>query len=243
MSNRKNNKKTKKWFSSFLIALTIAILAYYYPELMGDEDKEPSRDGLIPVELVKTIDGDTIKIMYEGEEKNVRYLLIDTPETNHPRLGKQPFGQEAKVRNQELLQKGQLEIEFDIGEKYDKYGRLLAYIYIDGKSVQEQLLKEGLARVAYVYPPNTRYLDEFEKAEKQAKKSGIGIWTLEDYATDRGFDSDAHPVGKVKQPVSGKVENFKNCTELRKKYPDGVKKGHPAYANHLDRNHDGRACK
>ncbi|WP_251671705.1 MULTISPECIES: thermonuclease family protein [unclassified Sporosarcina] len=243
MSNRKKDMKPKKWISSFLIALAIAVLAFYYPELMGEEDKGPSRDGLIPVELVKTIDGDTIKIIYEGKEQNVRYLLIDTPETNHPRLGKQPFGQEAKVRNQELLQKGQLEIEFDIGEKYDKYGRLLAYIYIDGKSVQEQLLKEGLARVAYVYPPNTRYLDEFEKAEKQAEKSGIGIWTLEDYATDRGFDSEKHTVDETKQqPVSGKAENFKNCTELKKKYPDGVKKGHPAYANHLDRNQDEWAC-
>ncbi|WP_153730894.1 thermonuclease family protein [Sporosarcina obsidiansis] len=240
MSTKKKNAG-KKWISSFLIAVVVAIAAVYFPELMGEQKKEPSRDGLIPVELVKTIDGDTIKILYEGKEQNVRYLLIDTPETNHPRLGKQPFGQEAKVRNQELLQKGQLEIEFDIGEKYDKYGRLLAYIYIDGKSVQEQLLKEGLARVAYVYPPNTRYLDEFEQAQQQAKKAGIGIWTLEDYATDRGFDSDKHSVDEV-NPVSGKVESFKNCTELREVYPEGVTKGHSAYAKHLDRNQDGRAC-
>ena len=138
----KQNKR-KKMITSLLIALGIAIVAIYFPELLEEEEKEPSRQGLIPVELVKTIDGDTIKIMYEGKEENVRYLLIDTPETNHPRLGKQPYGQQAKVRNQELLQKGQLEIEFDVGGKYDKYGRLLAYIYIDGKSVQEQLLKEG----------------------------------------------------------------------------------------------------
>ncbi|MEV9641904.1 thermonuclease family protein [Mammaliicoccus sciuri] len=241
MSTKKKNTG-KKWVGSFLIAVVVAIAAVYFPELM-EEKKEPSRDGLIPVELVKTIDGDTIKIMYEGKEQTVRYLLIDTPETNHPRLGKQPFGQEAKVRNQELLQKGKLEIEFDIGEKYDKYGRLLAYIYIDGKSVQEQLLKEGLARVAYVYPPNTRYLDEFEKAEQHAKKSGVGIWTLEDYATDRGFDSDKHPANETaKQSVSGEKGIYPNCTELRKQYPDGVKKGHPAYASHLDRNNDGRAC-
>ena len=41
----------------------------------------------IPVTLVRTIDGDTIKILYEGKEVNVRYLLIDTPETSHPKLG------------------------------------------------------------------------------------------------------------------------------------------------------------
>ncbi|MDV6378055.1 thermonuclease family protein [Sporosarcina sp. GW1-11] len=240
--NNKKQTKNKKWISSLLLAAVLVIAAIYFPELFGDEEKQPSRSGLIPVELVKTIDGDTIKIMYEGKEVNVRYLLIDTPETNHPRLGKQPFGQQAKVRNQELLQKGQLEIEFDIGDKYDKYGRLLAYIYIDGKSVQEQLLKEGLARVGYVYPPNTKHLDAFKSAEAQAKKSGIGIWTLEDYATDRGFDSDTYPNKENKQPVSGKMESFKNCAELREKYPEGVKKGHPAYAEHMDRNRDGWAC-
>ena len=240
-SQTKQNKQ-KKLITSILIAVAVVIVAFYFPELLGDEEQEPSREGLIPVELIKTIDGDTIKIMYEGKEENVRYLLIDTPETNHPRLGKQPFGQQAKVRNQELLQKGQLEIEFDVGGKYDKYDRLLAYIYIDGKSVQEQLLKEGLARVAYVYPPNTRHLDAFKKAEQQAKKSGIGIWTLEDYTTDRGFDSEKYPADSVKIPVYGENQDFKNCTELRKVYPNGVKKGHPAYKEHMDGNKDGRAC-
>ncbi len=187
--NTNKRKKTKGSLSALLIAIVLAI-AYYY---LDEEDTEPSRDGLIPVELVKTIDGDTIKILYEGKETNVRYLLIDTPETNHPRLGKQPFGEQAKQRNQELLNSGKLEIEFDVGPKYDKYDRLLAYIYIDGESVQDKLLEEGLARVAYVYPPNTRYLDEYEKKQAIAKKKGIGIWTIDDYVTDRGFDSEMYP--------------------------------------------------
>ena len=147
-------------------------LFYFYTYVFfPEQEQEPSRSGLIPVELVKTIDGDTIKIKYEGKEQNVRYLLIDTPETNHPRLGKQPFGEKAKERNRELMNSGKLEIEFDIGGKTDKYDRLLAYIYIDGVSVQEKLLEEGLARVAYVYPPNTRHLDAYKKAEEKAKKA------------------------------------------------------------------------
>lgn len=156
------------------------------PEQQTSIEAEPTSTR-IPVELVKTIDGDTIKIIYEGEKINVRYLLVDTPETNHPRLGKQPFGERAKERNQELMNSGKLEIEFDIGERVDKYGRLLAYIYIDGESVQEKLIEEGLARVGYIYPPNTRHLDVYEKAQERAKKAGIGIWSLEDYVTDRGF--------------------------------------------------------
>jgi len=194
-------KKVKKnsmsnILKSVAVIIVVAIGAIYFPELFAEEEETPSRSDLIPVELVKTIDGDTIKIKYEGKEQNVRYLLIDTPETNHERLGKQPFGQQAKDRNTELMNSGKLEIEFDIGERVDKYGRLLAYIYIDGVSIQEKLLEEGLARVGYVYPPNTRHLDAFEKAQERAKKAGIGIWTLEDYATDRGFDSKKYPEGK-----------------------------------------------
>ena len=66
-------------------------------------------------------------------------------------------------------------------------------MYIDSVSVQEKLIEEGLARVGYVYPPNTRHLDPYENAQKRAKKAGIGIWSLEDYATDRGFDSKKYP--------------------------------------------------
>lgn len=192
MKNTKKKPNQKNILKSIVAIIIVALGAIYFPELFSEEDSTPSREGLIPVELVKAIDGDTIKVKYEGKEQNLRYLLMDTPETNHPQLGKQPFGEKAKERNRELLNSGKLEIEFDIGERIDKYGRLLAYVYIDGESVQEKLIEEGLARVAYVYPPNTRHLDLYEKAQERAKKAGIGIWTLEDYVTNRGFDSETH---------------------------------------------------
>lgn len=196
MAKKVKKKSMSNILKSVALVIVVAIGAIYFPELFAEEEETPSQSNLIPVELVKTIDGDTIKIKYEGKEQNVRYLLIDTPETNHAQLGKQPFGQQAKDRNTELMNSGKLEIEFDIGERVDKYGRLLAYIYIDGVSIQEKLLEEGLARVGYVYPPNTRHLDAFEKAQDKARKAGIGIWTLEDYVTERGFDSQKYPEGK-----------------------------------------------
>lgn len=146
----------------------------------------------IDVDVTSVIDGDTIKIMYEGKEETVRYLLIDTPETNHPKLGEQPLGKEATKENKRIIESGDVSIEFDVGDRFDDYGRMLAYIYVDGESVQEQMLKSGLARVAYVYPPNTRYVDDFENEEQQAKDAGIGIWEFENYSTNRGFNSDAY---------------------------------------------------
>ncbi|PIC87436.1 hypothetical protein CSV72_03625 [Sporosarcina sp. P20a] len=232
------------------------------PEKLKDSTETSGTTARIPVELVKVIDGDTIKIIYNDKEQNVRYLLIDTPETNHPRLGKQPFGDEAKARNKELIESGTLEIEFDVGERFDKYNRLLAYIYIDGKNVQKILLSEGLARVAYIYPPNTRYVDPYEKTQAIAKEKKLGIWSVEDYATDTGFNAQAvkekpaepapnsliteqpvapAPAAKPSQPVQS-TEFFQNCTELRKTYPNGVPSSHPAYQSKMDRDKDGFAC-
>ncbi len=207
----------------------------------------PPKEGTtsqIPVTLVSTTDGDTIRIMYNGKNEPIRYLLIDTPETNHPRLGKQPFGDEAKERNRELVNSGDLTIEFDVGEKRDKYDRLLAYVYVDGKSVQETLVREGLARVAYVYPPNTRYLTPYEEAQSLAMSEKIGIWSVEDYTTDSGFGQSQSPVTSptVSSTTSTESEFFQNCTELRKKYPSGVPSTHPAYQAKMDRDKDNYAC-
>lgn len=168
----------------------------YLPELKTETDKpsSPIETGgtteRIPVKYVRTVDGDTIRVIYDGQEVSLRYLLMDTPESVHPKLGKQPFGEEASNRNQELLESGKVSIEFDIGERIDRYGRLLAYVYVDDVNVTETLIREGLARVAYVYPPNTRHLDMYEKAQDAAKKEGAGIWSIENYVTNRGFGSE-----------------------------------------------------
>jgi micrococcal nuclease len=174
-----------------IIGLAAALLLLPGCTLFGSTDTNGATDR-IDVDVTSVIDGDTIKIMYEGKEETVRYLLIDTPETNHPKLGKQPLGSEATAENKRIIESGDVSIEFDVGERFDDYGRLLAYIYVDGESVQEQLLESGLARVAYVYPPNTRYADEFEDVEQTAKKAGIGIWEFENYSTGRGFNADAY---------------------------------------------------
>ena len=206
----------------------------------------------IPVTLVSITDGDTIRVMYNGVNEPVRYLLIDTPETNHPRLGKQPFGAEAKERNRALVNSGNLTLEFDVGEKRDKYGRLLAYVYVDGKSVQETLISDGLARVAYVYPPNTRHLTPYEEAQQVAKSKKLGFWAIEDYATDSGFEStpkasseNASSETSTERSSAVSTETtewFDNCTHLRTKYPNGVASNHPAYQAKMDRDKDNFAC-
>jgi micrococcal nuclease len=199
--------KMKKW-----IFILFALL------LFGCEEIPPSgviqsngTTDQIPVEVVEVIDGDTIKVKYDGNTEKVRFLLIDTPETNHNTLGKQPFGEDAKARNKELLASGDVRIEFDVGERVDDYGRMLAYIYVDGVSVQETLLQEGLARVAYVFPPNTRYIDEFEDASAIAKKQSLGVWETDNYVTNRGFNASVIEETSYTNEVNTTSESDGKC--------------------------------
>ncbi|MDQ8058359.1 thermonuclease family protein [Bacillus velezensis] len=168
-------------------------------EKTADKSKEKDKKELVDVTLDRAVDGDTIKVSYNGNVDTVRYLLIDTPETKKPNSCVQPYGEDASARNKQLVNKGKLQLEFDKGDRTDKYGRMLAYVYADGKSVQETLLKEGLARVAYVYEPNTKYLDTYKKDEQAAKDKDLKIWSKNGYATDKGFNGC---VTKPKKSVS-----------------------------------------
>lgn len=151
---------------------------------------ETSQSGdKVVVHNVIPVDGDTIKVDYDGEKKvPVRFLLIDTPETKHPKLGVQPFGKDASNFTKNAIAKAnKVELEFESDGKRDKYGRLLAYVYVDGESLQEKLLAKGLARVAYIYKSNYIHLDEYQKVEEKAKDKKLNIWSKDGYVTKSGF--------------------------------------------------------
>lgn len=68
-----------------------------------------------------------------------------------------------------MLTDKDVQIELDVSER-DKYGRLLCYLYIDGKMFNEILLEQGYARVAYVFAPNTKYVDQFRAIQDKARE-------------------------------------------------------------------------
>ncbi|WHY69755.1 thermonuclease family protein [Neobacillus sp. SuZ13] len=141
----------------------------------------------IPITLVETIDGDTIKARVKGKVETVRYLLVDTPESKRPGMCVQPFAEEAFQRNNELVKDGSLSLEVEEGPSRDSYDRLLAYVYVDGMSVQEMLIKEGYARVAYIMDPPYKYLKLYKTDENLAKKNKLRIWGTKDYVSYKGF--------------------------------------------------------
>lgn len=179
-------KKSKSLLSAILIAVVISVGSYYGLDLSSFFETEQTAEQGETFEVIKVIDGDTIKINYKGKHENIRFLLIDTPEMSHKQFdGPQPFAVEAKEKVEDLLVGGKVDVEIGVQER-DKYGRLLGYLYVNGKSIQDELLREGLARVAYVYN-DKRHLERYLHIEKEAKKSGKGIWSIENYVTENGF--------------------------------------------------------
>lgn len=126
----------------------------------------------VSARVLRVIDGDTIEVDYEGRKERIRYIGIDCPEI------KQEWGINAKDLNTYLLS-SYIELELDVQER-DRFGRILAYVWIYGKMVNEELVKKGLAMVS-TYPPNVRYVDRFKKAQEEARlyKEGFWKWGLE----------------------------------------------------------------
>lgn len=129
------------------------------------------------VTFKRKVDGDTAVFQYQDEEFTCRFLAIDTPETVKPDTPVQPFGKEASIYTESRLTEAtEIWLEFDEkSDKQDKYDRVLAWVWVDGSLLQEELVQSGLAKVAYVYD-DYKYVDRLEEAQKQAKEKGIGIW-------------------------------------------------------------------
>jgi len=137
----------------------------------------------------RVVDGDTIEVEMDGKTEDVRLLLVDTPETKHPSKPVQPYGPEASEFAKNVLSGKEVTLEFD-GSKRDKYDRLLAYVWVDGKNFNKMLLEEGLARLAYVYEPPYTHYDAFVKAQTKAVNENRNIWSIDGYVQDDGFNGD-----------------------------------------------------
>ena len=81
---------------------------------------------------------------------------------------------EASQRNKELVEGKQVQLEKDVSET-DRYGRLLRYIWLNGRLINEQLVAEGYA-FASVYLPDSKYQTVFQDAERQAREDNEGLW-------------------------------------------------------------------
>ncbi|MCP3136298.1 thermonuclease family protein [Pyxidicoccus xibeiensis] len=120
--------------------------------------------------VAEVIDGDTVVL--EGGER-VRYLLADTPESAGG--AKDCFGAEAHAFNRGLVEGRRVALAY--GEACsDRFGRLLAYVSVDGREVNTLLVERGHACVLHVPPAGSARRAEFQALEAQARHARRGVW-------------------------------------------------------------------
>jgi len=130
----------------------------------------------LSVQVIRVIDGDTIQVCCVfGDREKVRYIGINTPEIHHPMKGVEFFGKEASEANGKLVDGKTVRLEFDVQEQ-DRYGRLLAYVYLEeGTFVNAWLAENGYAMVMTI-PPNVKHQDLFLKLQREAREARRGLW-------------------------------------------------------------------
>lgn len=131
----------------------------------------------IDVTFSSCTDGDTASVILNNQEIKLRFLAIDTPESVHPTIGEEEFGKEASNYTCNALKTAnKIEIEYDSNsDKLDKYGRHLVWVFVNGELLQQKLIEEGLAEVAYLYD-DYKYTSILETKQVVAQTKQIGIW-------------------------------------------------------------------
>jgi micrococcal nuclease len=127
-------------------------------------------------QVLRVVDGDTIRVRLDGRTERVRYIGVDTPETVKPNAPVECFGPAAHDLNARLLGGAgtALTLRFD-RELRDRYGRLLAYVHRDGLFVNARLVGAGAARTLPI-APNTAHAAQLGALQAQARAAGAGLW-------------------------------------------------------------------
>ena len=179
--------------------------------------------------VTKVIDGDTVQL---DNGKTARLIGIDTPETVDPRKSVQCFGKEASEKTRGLVEGKRVRLEKDVSET-DRYGRLLRYVYIDSIFVNDYLVRQGFA-YASSYPPDVKYQEKFNAAQKEARENNRGLW-----AACSSMEESASGVSNISTGDQD-CKDFKTQKEAQAFF---ISQGGPAKDPHkLDADKDGVVC-
>ena len=156
--------------TNLAIVVVVVVVALAAPGIAGAAPPERRAT------LGRVVDGDTLELR---DGTRVRLIGIDTPETVHPDFGDECYGREASRYTERLLHSGDgLRLVFDV-DRYDQYGRLLAYVYraADDLFVNARIVARGFAYVATV-PPNVAHAERFRRLARAAREGELGLWSV-----------------------------------------------------------------
>jgi endonuclease YncB( thermonuclease family) len=168
-------RRTKKTLITLLLAI-LTLLAGFLSEHASLQQKIVQ---LSPgnYRITQLHDGDTISVDMDGIDEEIRFIGVDTPETQDPRKAVQCFGKAASQFTKQLIDDQPVRLEADpLSSNRDRYGRLLRYVYLpDGRLVQAEIIKEGYGFAVASFPFTKS--EEFSTYQKQAREQNKGLWS------------------------------------------------------------------
>ena len=120
----------------------------------------------------RVVDGDTLLL---ANGARVRLIGVDAPETVKPDWPVEPWGPEASEFTRRFVAAGEVRLQFD-RERLDRFDRFLAYVWVGDRMLNEELLREGLARFERGFRYSQTMKRRFGQAEEEAKIERRGIW-------------------------------------------------------------------
>jgi len=122
----------------------------------------------------RVVDGDTFIAVIGARRFRVRLIGVDTPETVKPRTPVQCYGPEASAYAKRTLTAKQVRLVYDV-DRYDRFGRTLAYVYLGKTFFNLTLVQQGFAVVDTV-PPDIAHVADFVAAQRAARTKRLGLW-------------------------------------------------------------------
>lgn len=243
----------------FTLLLALIALAACTPAAgttpTGQASPSPTVAGLTgPV--VEVVDGDTIKVRLATGTETVRIIGLDTPETRDPRRPVQCFGAEASAKAKELLAgKTVTLIQDPTQDTRDRYGRMLAYVEVDGQDFGLWMIANGYAH-EYTYDVAYQRQAQYKEAYRAAQEASLGLWSPDTCAGDTTQPADQTSAGATATPAAPAIgEGFDprayigqgnkyNCSDFANQaQAQAVLRADPSDPNQLDGNPpNGIAC-
>ena len=158
-----------------LLLLFVVAVVLLRPWEFGQHHSGTEPSQVLTGVAVRAVDGDTLEVrLDDGDVETVRLIGVDTPETVKPDTPVQCFGPQASAFEHRHTEGKRVRLLVGV-EPRDFYGRLLAYVFVDNRFLEVELLRRGLARTL-TFHPNDRFAPRFEKLERIAAKRGKGLW-------------------------------------------------------------------
>ncbi len=163
------------------VLLLVAIRGWNERDSFESPDSQQTRrdDGTLEAgeyRVLRVIDGDTL--LLEHARTRVRLQGIDTPETVKEDTAVEDWGPESTQYTKRFVQdaEGRVRIEVD-GEAVDRYGRQLVFVWLNDRMLNEELVRQGLARAKLAYDYSEAKKQRLRAAEDEAQSNKVGIWS------------------------------------------------------------------